>query len=496
MITINKKLLFALLILLVLVIVFSILNTLGNGRDSKLESKNAAVDLFESVEDISSTPADFVRAAKVSAPAVVHIKSKMEITGGRYQSPDVFRDFFDDDFWERFFGVPRDQEPQRFAEASGSGVIIDKSGYIVTNNHVIDQAQEIQVVLHDQRSYMGEVVGTDPLTDLALLKIEEEGLPHLSFANSDQTEVGEWVLAVGNPFYNLSSTVTAGIISAKARNINILQDQAAIESFIQTDAAVNRGNSGGALVNTQGALIGINTAIASPTGVYAGYSFAIPSNIVKKVVDDLLKHGVVQRAYLGVIIRNLDSKLIKDLKLKATEGVFVDSLVVNGAASQAGIHPKDIIVSIDDQSIRNVSQLQAKISTHRPGDLVKVAVLREGKKKLLSAKLKNVSGTTAEVIKEEKELIGELGAEFRDLTAKEKQELGIENGVQVTKIHPGKIRNYTDIKPGFVITKIDDSPVKSVAQLKAMIPKKQGGVMLEGVYPDQSGTFYYAFGMN
>lgn len=496
MITINKKLLAALFILLVMVIVFSIFNTLGNGRDLRLENKNAAVDLFESVEDISSTPADFVRAAKVSAPAVVHVKSKMEITGGRYQSPDVFRDFFDDDFWERFFGVPRDQEPQRFAEASGSGVIIDKSGYIVTNNHVIDQAQEIQVVLHDQRSYIGEVVGTDPLTDLALLKIEEEDLPHLSFANSDQTEVGEWVLAVGNPFYNLSSTVTAGIISAKARNINILQDQAAIESFIQTDAAVNRGNSGGALVNTQGALIGINTAIASPTGVYAGYSFAIPSNIVKKVVDDLLKHGVVQRAYLGVIIRNLDSKLIKDLKLKATEGVLVDSLVVNGAASQAGIYPKDIIVSIDNQSIRNVSELQAKISTHRPGDLVKVEVLRAGKKKFLTAKLKNISGTTAEVVKEDKELLNVLGAELKDLSTREKEELKIEYGVQVVRLYTGRIKSYTDIKPGFVITKVDDEPVKSIAHFKALIGKKKGGVMLEGIYPGRTGTYYYAFGMN
>ncbi|MGI9542928.1 MAG: Do family serine endopeptidase, partial [Cyclobacteriaceae bacterium] len=480
----------------VLVVIFSILNTLGNGKDRTLESKNATVSLVESVENISSTPADFVRAAKVSAPAVVHIKSRIKVGRSQYRAPDPFRDFFDDDFWERFFGVPRDQETQRFAEASGSGVIIDQEGYIVTNNHVIDRAEEIEVVLHDQRSYVGKVIGTDPLTDLALLKIEESELPFLGFANSDQSEVGEWVLAVGNPFYNLSSTVTAGIISAKARNINILQDQAAIESFIQTDAAVNRGNSGGALVNTQGALIGINTAIASPTGVYAGYSFAIPSNIVKKVVDDLLKYGVVQRAYLGVIIRNLDGQLIKDLKLNDVEGVLVDSLVENGAGMQAGIHPNDIIIMIGDHPIKNVSQLQAKIGTHRPGDQVKITLLRDGKKKHLNATLKNISGSTAAVMKENKDIIDVLGAEFTDLSSLQKEDLGIENGVQVGKIHSGKLKNNTDIKEGFVITKVDDEPIRSVTQLKEMMEKKEGGVMLEGVYPGREGTYYYAFGMN
>ena len=440
---------------------------------------------------------DFVYAASVASPCVVHVKSKVAIRGRGFNYPDPgpFKDFFDDEFWKRFFQIPEDGERENFARAAGSGVIIDQDGYIVTNNHVIDQAQEIEVVLHNQRSYEARVVGRDPSTDLALLQIEEDNLPALPFANSDEAQVGEWVLAVGNPFYNLSSTVTAGIISAKARNINILQDNAAIESFIQTDAAVNRGNSGGALVNTDGALIGINTAIASPTGVYAGYAFAIPSNIVEKVVHDIKKYGVVQRAYLGVFVRNLDGQLIEDLKLDTAEGVLVDSLTLNGAASRAGIRSGDIILAIDDQKIKNAADLQAKIGTHKPGDEVKVRIFRDGSSQSITARLRNVSGGVEEVKKVRNEVVEMLGAEFGALTVEEKNKLKIKSGLEVTRLHSGKLKAQTEMREGFIITKIDDKKINSVEDLTAILKSREGGVLIEGIYPDSPEVHYYALGL-
>lgn len=494
----KKQLFLLLLAATLLVAIFGVLQFGTDGFNNLTKRSPTPAKLFKRQANAVETKVDnFVYAAQKTAPCVVHVKSKVPVGSGSfgYRIPDPFREFFDDEFWKRFFEVPPDDQKENFAQAAGSGVIISQDGYIVTNNHVIDQAREIEIVLHDQRSYAAQVVGADPSTDLALLQIKEDNLPTVPFGNSDEALVGEWVLAVGNPFYNLSSTVTAGIISAKARNINILQDNAAIESFIQTDAAVNRGNSGGALVNTEGELIGINTAIASPTGVYAGYAFAIPSNIVKKVVEDLMEYGIVQRAYLGVFVRNLDGQLIEDLKLDKAGGVLVDSLTSNGAAAKAGIKKGDIILAIDDQRIKNASDLQAKIGTHKPGDAVRVKIFRGGDDKTLTARLRNVSGGVEEVKKRSGGKIELLGAEFRELTKEEKARFEISNGIQVTRLYAGKLKAQTDMSEGFIITKIDDKKINTVEDLTTLLEGKEGGVLIEGIYPNRPGEYYYALGL-
>ncbi|HLF34906.1 MAG TPA: trypsin-like peptidase domain-containing protein, partial [Cyclobacteriaceae bacterium] len=298
-------------------------------------------------------PVDFTGIAEKVMPAVVHIRSTVELAtaraGQRSQEniPDQFRDMFGDDLFRRFFGPDFDEGPDNhgYGVSTGSGVILNDEGYIVTNNHVIADANDIEVTLHDNRSYKASVIGADPMTDLAVIRIKEKNLPTLPLVNSDEVKVGEWVMAVGNPF-NLNSTVTAGIVSAKSRNINILRDQYAIEAFIQTDAAINPGNSGGALVNLQGGLIGINTAIQSTTGAYAGYGFAVPSNLVDKVVGDILKYGNVQRGYLGVNIRSINAELARDKKLDLTEGVYVDSVLENSAAQAADVRVGDVILEV------------------------------------------------------------------------------------------------------------------------------------------------------
>ncbi len=316
---------------------------------------------------------DFTIAAERTMTAVVHIKStQIESVNRVYRRINPFWHFFGDEYYYY-------QQPKQQARVStGSGVIVHSDGYIVTNNHVIDNASDIEVSFYDNRSYKAEVVGTDPSTDLALLKIEEDGLTAMKMANSDAVKVGDWVLAVGNPF-NLTSTATAGIVSAKGRNIHILKEKSAIESFIQTDAAVNPGNSGGALVNIQGELIGINSAIASPTGAYAGYSFAIPSNIVKKVVEDLMEYGVVQRGYLGVQIEPVNAKLADAHDLDVTEGVYVNSTSEDGSANDAGIKPGDVIISIENKKIRTEAELLEVIGRHSPGDKLQILINRNGK---------------------------------------------------------------------------------------------------------------------
>ena len=307
---------------------------------------------------------DFTKAAEISMNAVVHIKSSRVQEFQQQYNP--FKEFFGDDF---FFGphrAPRNQQPQ-LQIGTGSGVILRSNGYIVTNFHVVQGADDIEVSLHDNRTFKATVTGTDPTTDLAVLKIEESNLPYLQIQNSDHVKVGEWVLAVGNPF-NLNSTVTAGIVSAKARNINIIKGKSAIESFIQTDAAVNPGNSGGALVDLGGNLIGINTAIASPTGAYSGYAFAVPSNIVNKVVQDLIDYGTVQRGFLGVLIRNVDQKLAQSEGLNINHGVFIDEVLEESSAEDAGIKKGDVILQINQKETNTVPALQEIIGRLRPGD--------------------------------------------------------------------------------------------------------------------------------
>jgi serine protease Do len=439
----------------------------------------------------------FGEAAEKILDQVVHIRSSARVASNTWQFynlPDPLRDFFGDDFWSpRSNQEPRNQLELR--EATGSGVIISADGYIVTNNHVIDGADEVEVSLHNRKTYRAKVVGTDPSTDLALLKIDATKLPYATLANSDLVKVGDWVLAVGNPF-NLSSTVTAGIVSAKARNINILRtkDNSAIESFIQTDAAVNPGNSGGALVNLKGEVVGINTAIATPTGLFAGYSFAVPSNIVAKVMEDFIKHGKVQRAYLGVMIKDLDWATAKELDLDFSEGVVVDSLVSKGAADLAGIKKNDVIVKIDNNTIRSSAELLETVGRHRPGDVIAVTVNRDGKEKEFKVKLKNSRGEEAIAKAGDRELFEDLGAEFADLSDKEKKKLGIDGGVRVTKLFDGKLSHFTEIREGFIITKIDNDPVKNTADLKKKMESKKGGVLIEGIYPDLPGKFYYGIG--
>ncbi|MCB0551151.1 MAG: Do family serine endopeptidase, partial [Phaeodactylibacter sp.] len=378
---------------------------------------------------------------------------------------------------------------------TGSGVIINEGGYIVTNNHVVADADDLEVTLHDNRTFKAAVIGTDPTTDLALLQIKAEGLPALPLVNSDEVKVGEWVLAVGNPM-GLNSTVTAGIVSAKGRNINILREQFAVESFIQTDAAINPGNSGGALVNLEGGLVGINTAIASPTGAYAGYGFAVPANIVNKVVEDLLQYGVVQRGVLGVMIRSVDGSLAKEKGLDVTRGAYVDSLLENSAAAAAGLQPGDVVVEVEGKTIQSSPELQEMIARYRPGDKVSLKVDRKGKTKAFEVVLNNRQGSTALVEKpKQKDALAMLGAEFETLSSDAARKLDIEGGVKVTRLSSGKLRKYTDMREGFIITKADGLPVRNVDELAKALEGKSGGVMLEGIYEDVPGVRYYAFGM-
>lgn len=425
----------------------------------------------------SNAPTDFTDAAELSVHAVVHVKTK------------VFREMEVNPLYEFFFGITPDAEHAPYV-GFGSGVIISSDGYIVTNNHVIDGSDEIEVTLNDKREYAAKLIGADPTTDIALIKVEESDLATLNFGNSDKLRLGEWVLAVGNP-YNLTSTVTAGIVSAKARDINILRNELSIESFIQTDAAVNPGNSGGALVNTTGSLVGINTAIASRTGSYQGYSFAIPSSIVKKVVADLKEFGEVQRAVIGITIQDVTSQLIEEKGLDAIEGVFVNGISDDGAAREAGIKIGDVVMSINDIKVNSVSELQEQIGRFRPNDLVSVLVKRDGKLKQYDLVLRNLQGNT-EIVRTEN-LLEVLGATFEPASENLTRKLGINGGVKVTALKSGKLMKV-GVKKGFIITSINKIPVKNVKDISEVLKDVNGGVMIEGVYGDGSKT-YYAFGM-
>ncbi|MEL6865852.1 MAG: trypsin-like peptidase domain-containing protein [Bacteroidota bacterium] len=334
-------------------------------------------------------PFDFTIAAEKAMPVVVHISAAESETLAKQrkqqdqQNSDPFRNFFGDDF---FFGTPFDM-PNLQKKGSGSGVIIDANGYIITNNHVVGFADEVEVTLYDNRTYKAEIIGTDPQTDLAVLKIDETNLPTLSYADSDEARIGEWVLAVGNPF-DLTSTVTAGIVSAKGRNINIISNERSIEAFIQTDAAVNPGNSGGALVDAKGQLLGINTAIATQTGSFSGYSFAIPINMARKIVDDIIEYGSYQRAFLGINIMDMDNELAEELNLSITQGVYVDALIDGGAAGDSGIRVSDVIVKVDNRSIKSVPELQEIVGRSKVGDTITLTVIRNGSEKQIPVQLK------------------------------------------------------------------------------------------------------------
>lgn len=461
--------------------------------------------VFTVDEDGNAKPLTFTSTAEKVLPAVVHIKSTVRMNGNMQgpqerMLPDPFRFFFEQpdnnsqNPYYRFESPYQGNPQEQLRVGTGSGVIINEKGYIVTNNHVVANAEDLEVTLNDNRVYKANVIGTDPTTDLAVIQIKAEDLSTVPLVNSDNIKIGEWVLAVGNPM-GLNSTVTAGIVSAKGRNINILKERFAVESFIQTDAAINPGNSGGALVNLDGGLIGINTAIASPTGSYAGYGFAIPANIVNKVVEDILTYGTVHRGVLGIMIRSVDGNLANAQGLKVNQGALVDSLMDNSAAADAGIKKGDVIIAVEGQEVISSPELQAKIAQFRPGDEVAITVNRDGKEKTFDVKLIASNGAVALQENEYNETLAALGAEFKDLTKEQMKELDLDGGVQVAKIYAGKLRRDTNMRDGFIITKVDGKKVNDKKELIKILENKSGGVMLEGVYENIPGMHYYAIGI-
>jgi len=423
--------------------------------------------------DSNVTLPDLTFAAEKSIHAVVHIATQ-SVRGGGWSSGNPF--------FDEFFGL-RDQQPQ-IAQGFGSGVIISSDGFIITNNHVIEDAQNIKVILNDKREFEAKLIGADPSTDIALLKVDAKDLQYLIYGNSNDLKLGEWVLAVGNPF-NLTSTVTAGIVSARSRNLGINEDQLSVESFIQTDAVVNSGNSGGALVNQQGNLVGINTAIYSRTGSYTGYSFAVPVSIVGKVVEDLKKYGEVQRALLGVNIGDVNAEIAKELKLEKVEGVYVGGVPENGAAREAGIKEKDVIIQVEGEPTKNTAELQEKISQYRPGDAVKVVVIRDNEKKQFTVTLRNKHGDT-EIVRDNNST---LGAEFVVVGEKEKEKLDINSGIKVIKLDNGKLKT-SGIKEGFIITNVNKKPIYEVKDFKREVENAKGGILVEGIYPNGEQAFF------
>ena len=430
---------------------------------------------------------DLTYAAENAVKAVVNIEAIQQVEMPQRRGYDPFLEFF---------GIPQDYGrgdggPQyRERRAGGSGVIISDDGYIVTNNHVVDGASKLKVKLNDGRSFDAKLIGKDSATDLALLKVEAKGLPTLAFGSSDALRLGEWVLAIGSPF-DLQSTITAGIVSAKARQLGAIPNDFRIESFIQTDAAVNPGNSGGALVNTHGELVGINTLIKSQTGSYVGYSFAIPESIVRKVVVDLKEFGVVQRALLGVQFRVVDQDFLdtegKELGIKDLGGAYVAAVVEGGAASEAGIRKGDVILDIDGVKIVEPSTLQEQIAKRRPNDTVKLSVKRDGKVKQFDVTLRNKAGKTELVTKEDVDVVDALGGKFADAGAKLCRELDIKGGVQVVGIKADGILARARVKQGFVITHINDRPVYSLGDMQRMTEKVRS---IDGVYPNGRSASY------
>ncbi|MDD2636850.1 MAG: trypsin-like peptidase domain-containing protein [Bacteroidales bacterium] len=423
--------------------------------------------LFSNNENSGET--NFTHSIELGLPAVVHVKTQ-------YNQPNYT-------LYDFIFGTsPRHSTP---VMSSGSGVIISSDGYIITNNYVINNAETIEVVLNNKNSYPAKIVGRDATTDIALLKVEADNLPNINYGDSDDLKIGEWVIAIGNPF-NLTSTATAGIVSAKARNINIMSNNMAIESFIQTDAAVNPGNSGGALINTKGELVGINTAIASKNGSFVGYSFAVPVNIVRKVVADLVEFGEVQRAYLGLDMVDIDAQIAKKLDITNIEGVYVARVWDNGAADKAGMKTGDIIVAINSNQVNSNSELLENLSRFRPGETISILIKRDNKPKKIKVKLQNKYGETGLT---QSQSIERLGARFEPISNNDKVRLKINSGVRVTDVMPGKFA-ANGVQKGFIIVRINNTYINSVEDIQKLI-NDTDGIFLEGIYPN-GATAYYA----
>lgn len=432
---------------------------------------------------------DLTYAAENAVQAVVNIEVTKTVQGQSTIDP-----FF------QFFGIPQGYgaPSTREAKAGGSGVLITADGYIVTNNHVVDGANTLKVKLYDGRTFEAKIIGTDPTTDVALLKIEGAEFPFLKFGSSDALRLGEWVLAIGSPF-DLQSTITAGIVSAKARNLGAIPSQYSIESFIQTDAAVNPGNSGGALVNTAGELVGINTLIQSQTGSYIGYSFAVPSSIVQKVVVDLKEYGVVQRALLGISYQDITAEFLeaygKEYGISEIGGAYVAEVVENGAAADAGIQKGDIITEIDGNAIGAKARIGEIIATKRPGEKVKISIKRDGKVKHFEVTLRNKAGKTEPVSKQDLASLQSLGGAFEDVSRRVAQNLGIKGGVKVTQVHEGGFLDKARVRPGFVITHLNEVAVGSVAEMESLLESGKVGdkvTSVDGIYPSTGRSASYS----
>jgi Do/DeqQ family serine protease len=475
--------LIALVTALLTVVIYSSLTEVGSEQRrggvaiSRSQGDTNGIHYANLPADFEAEKFNFTLAAENTVHAVVHVTSKFT-REAQFSHP----------FYEFFFGE-RYQRPERQVEGYGSGVIITSDGYIVTNHHVVKESDNVMVTLNDEREFEAEIVGTDPVTDLALLKIDAEELPSLKFGSSEDIKLGEWVLAVGNPF-NIGTTVTAGIVSAKGRSLNIQRDQMAIESFIQTDAAVNKGNSGGALVNVEGELIGINAAIASPTGAYSGYSFAIPASIAQKVVEDLIKYGDVQRAVLGVQISDVNSEIADKYDLETMKGAIIMGVQRDGSADKAGIKPMDVIIEVEGEEIEDASDLQTTINQYSPGDKVTVTVKRDGKEKQFDVTLRNRQGST-EIITGD-QILDELGVKLQPLDEQTRERVGIGHGVQVTGLSEGPF-SKSGIREGFIITYIEDRKITDVNDFKEIFQQVPAGakVEVEGLYP--GGEYVYVY---
>lgn len=423
---------------------------------------------------------DFTYAAEQTVHAVVHVHTKTMMGG---QSDNPILEWF---YGDRYSSKPRE------ANGYGSGVIVSNDGYIITNNHVIENAESVEVTLNDKRTFTAKVVGHDQGSDIALLKIKSDNLPYIKYGDSEQLKLGEWVLAVGNPF-NLTSTVTAGIVSAKGRSLNLNEGNYRIESFIQTDAALNMGNSGGALVNTKGLLVGITSAILSPNGAYSGNSFAIPVTIVKKVVDDLREFGEVQRAIIGVNIQDVDADIAAKLHLNEIRGAQVTRIIPAGSAQEAGMKENDVIIKFDGQPVNSVSELQEKVGKHRPGDKASVTYVRNGVENTVPITLKNVAGNTKVVTSQMETGENEVfGAKLEALNSNELSSMSLDNGVKVTEVNSGKFKDI-GIAKGYIILGINGKKVKTPDDVRQFSANGTKFKSIEGLLPD--GTeFNYAFG--
>ena len=456
---------------------------LGLGQIDMNGIAQTSVDgsMFRTVNLSQDNWPDFTYAAESAVDAVVYVK--VMSTQSMPQAPSSIFDFF--------FGVPQQGAPQqREKVGSGSGVIIREDGYIVTNNHVIDGATKIEVTLNNNQKYSATLVGTDPATDIALLKIDAQGLPTVPFGDSDKLRLGEWVIAIGSP-YDLRSTITAGIVSAKGRSMPNYTGEFKIESFIQTDAAVNPGNSGGALVDKAGNLVGINTAIISQTGSYSGYSFAVPVNIVKKIVYDLMDYGTVQRAVLGITMQEIDDKIAEDLKLSSRNGVYIVEVSKSGAADAAGIKAGDVLIAIDSTMITTASSVQEAVSRFSPGDQAQVTVLRDGKERKIDVKFKGTAKENG--TKSDDGSVAFYGSSIKAASEDTLAKLGIKNGVEIVELGPGKLMESGAVE-GFVIQYVNDHPVRTPEDVIEIVKKSKRTVFIEGTTPSGK-TGYFGFGV-